>query len=402
VYPRVTGVGTRRLRATIALAILPAAFAWYVEFERTQRALVRVLGATVAAPVAQQATLATSASLSTEELLLRFGQLYGAVFVYFLLAGLACLLVASYARRASYPEFYLVSQYVVGGALAAAFLGVYLIASNPVRISRYLIFASAAIVAVVIGSRLLSDRPAALAVSARTAADDERSPVRPPDRGAHTDGGRDVESARDRSRSRPHTAPGRAALAVVLAAAIVLAAVVGAFAVYQPNKHLTSTEVEGAEFTLRFHDGETAVRSFGLSLKTQWFVLGERVEEHPGPVFDGAPDTTLQPRLGYTSNETAADSFGRSYLVTQAYDTTWHTATYYTPAQQAERFYYGEDDVARLAADRTADRLYTNGGFDLWAVRDRTDDPRTPGAASSNPVGPGDDAGAGASADADR
>jgi len=384
-YPYVTGVGTRRLRATVALALVPAAFVWYLGFDRTQSVLVRVLGASAAAPVAQQATLATSASLSTEELLVRFGQLYGAVFVYFLLAGLACLLVVATLRRASYPEFYLVVQYAVGGGLAAAFLVVYLIASDPVRISRYLICFSAVVLAVVAGSRLLPDRPAALVVDrdpepvgrSRTGAGNGDGPGRSGRRsdrtadgalGARTDGGSDAGKLRP-NRSRPVTSGGRVALALVLASAIVLAAVVGAFAVYQPNKHLTHAEVEGAEFALVYHDGETPVRSFGLTLKTQWFVLGERAEEYPRPVYDNEPDTLLAPRLGYGTNGTAAASFGRSYLVTQAYDTTWHTADYYTPAQQAERFYYGEADVARLTADRTVDRVYTNGGFDLWAVR---------------------------------
>jgi hypothetical protein len=352
-YPLVTGVATRRLRTTVALAVAPAAFAWYLSFGRTQAALVRVAGASVAAPAATQLGRAESASLSTTELAVRFGQLYGPVFVYFLVAGCCCLVVVLAVRRASYPELHLVGQYAVGAGLAVTFLAVYLIASDPLRVSRYLVFVATVIVAVVAGGRLLPTLPPALAVG---------RPVRRADAAV---GSRTRAPAR---RRRPRTAGGRAALAVVLAAAIVAAAVVGAFAVYEPNRHLTHAEAAGADFALVYADGGTPVRSFGLTMKTQWYVLGERNPEYPRPVFDEGRDGYLPPNLGYDGPETAVDALGRSYVVTQAFDTTWHTAVYYTPAQRAERVHYTDADLARLDADRTADRLYTNGGFDLWSV----------------------------------
>lgn len=387
-YRRVTGRAVRRLRLTVALAIVPVGFVWYAGFERTQNALVRVLASTSVAPVGRQVDIVAGADLSTLEILRRFVELYGAQFVYFLSAGVCVVAVAWWLlrrRSVPYADAYAAVQYGVGGALAATFMLVYLIAFNPIRVSRYLVVGSMLVVAVVYGRRLLSvpSEPTTASVRAGPVppgtgtVDDPTRGRRPPRRGphaVHTDGGRAGTSAgagaatpASGRRGRSGTvSPRRAPAAILLVALVVAAAGLGAFTAYQPNKHLTYGEEAGSAFTLQYGDG-TTVRAHALTLKHQLYVLGDRGEEYPRAVF-GTTDRHAIERGLVAPGDTALDTYGPTYIATSSYDLGWHTAVYYTPAQQAARVVYTEADLARLAADPTVDLVYANDAYQLWRV----------------------------------
>jgi hypothetical protein len=395
VYARATGRGVRRLRVSVALALVPTAFVWYTGFERTQNALVRILAASSVAPVGRQADIVAGAELSTTEIAMRFVQLYGAQFLYFGLGGLCVLAVGWWLirrRDVGYVDAYVAGQYVVGGGLAVMFMLVYLIAFNPIRVSRYLVLGSLLVVAVVYGRRLTgsavgrpADRETSVSVSragpganrypgsssetrhVRTdgGSAGSQEPANPePDRSGPGSGSTSWRTKPGRSQSSP--SPWRGVATVVLAVTIVTAGCLGAFTAYQPNKHMTYGEQAGTEFTLRYGDG-TPVRALALSLKHQLYVLGDRGEEYPRAVFGTDRRHAIEPGL-VPSNATAVDTYGRSYLATSTYDTGWHTAEYYTPAQQAARVVYTEQDLTRLAADPTTNRVYSNDAYDLYLI----------------------------------
>ena len=316
----------RRIRPLLALVAVCIGFTWYIDFGRTQNAIEKIASEKQSA-AATKIDSAGEAALSTVDIAIRFVQLYGFVFVYFAIAGVFCLVVLYrlYRRQHEYREVFGVYQLVVGFLIATSSLVVFLSSQSPLRVSRYMI------VMATIAAALLVHR---VAVSIRS---------------------KNVQQL----------------VALALGAAIVFAALLGAFAAYQPNKHMTRAEYEGAEFMAEYPDDGLPVRSFDLTRKMYLYVTrGTGIDPYP-PAY--SPNQyPLAPRLGYDENATAAQSFGRSYLVTQAYDTEQYTATYFTEAQQREHFFYGEADVTKMRHDPTVHKLYSNGGFTGWYVTYRS------------------------------
>ena len=312
----------RGLSPRLALAIPPVSFVWLINFRKMRDAVQRVAAST-SGPSAAGAELgqAASASFTPLQLLTRFVHVYGAVFIYLVVGGLfaAYVLVRVLKRKARYAESLTAAHFGAGFGIAAAFLVAQLIAKGPIRVSRYMILMATLLVGILL--------------------------VR------WVDGGRRV-------------------LPVVLAGLVVVAAVLGASAAYEPNKHLTYSEYEGAQFVTSTTDESIPVRSQATSNKMEEFVLGSN---HPMlwpktlTVGSGLP-----PRLGYGENETAAETFGHAYVVTKAYDTEYYTASYFTEDQQRRLFLYNESHLKRLRQDPTVSKIYENGGYAVWLVEERT------------------------------
>jgi uncharacterized membrane protein YdcZ (DUF606 family) len=266
------------------------------------------------------------------QLALRFFQKYGVVFIVLAIGGIYALVVLYWVRRheAAYPERYATIQYVIGGAITVAFLMIYLLAFDPIRVARYQILA-----AVLLCGLML----AAMSTSVRSW--DE---------------------------SRGLLTKTRVCIGVTIC--LIAASFLGTFAgtTYWPNEHMTRAEYQGAEFVLSHNDPNVRVRALSLHTKMQWYVTGNRSEPGEPPVFQSGPGYGLPPRLGYDENRTAARTFGRAYVVTQAYDTTYYRASYYTPEQRRDLFVYGESALHHLRNDITVDRVYANGGFTVWNV----------------------------------
>lgn len=315
----------RKLRPLLAVIALCVGVTWYINFGRTQHAIIKVVVGEKSA-AATQVNKASEAALSTIDLLRRFVQLYGAVFIYLSIAGLFSLVILYRIsqHRHRYSETYGLYQFSIGFLIAVTFLLTFLSSKNPIRVSRYMILMAVVLIALLL-----------YRVTVRT--------------GRY-----------------------RRLVTVLLGSSIVVAAILGAFATYQPNKHMTQAEYEGAEFMAEYPNDALPVRSYDLTRKTYLYVTrGTDIDPYPPAYRDTDPAYWLFPRLGYDNNSTAIQSYGRSYLVTQEYDTEQHTATYFTEAQQREHFFYGEADVARLHRDPTAHEIYSNGGFRGWYVTSR-------------------------------
>jgi hypothetical protein len=303
---------------------------WLKGFHQTEVVINDLLGGETSATVVQaQTTLAAEAGLSLPVLLARVVQKYGAVLLYLALAGLFVFLILNRLRQreSNYTSLFVAVQATIGVGLAMLLINFDLIERNPIRVSRY-----ATVMAVVAVGLLLYQANANL----------ERY---------------------------------RTAVTTGLIAVIVLAVVLGSFGglTYEPNKQMTHAEHQGAEFTLENHDTEDPVRSSSLTIKTQLYLSGERRQAGQAPAF--LAERTghgLPPGIGYGENQTVSQTFeSRTYIVTQDYDLRFDEASYFTPEQRRELGVYEERHLQRLGEDRTANKLYANGGFDLWKVADR-------------------------------
>jgi len=325
VYQRLTGRRVRKLSPTLAFILAPAIYVWYINFRETQSSIEQIAEAWLSGgstPGEAAGDAAAAAPLSLVELLTRFVELYGMVLVYLAVAGVFALAVlwTAYTRRLRYEEAYATAQFGVGFAIAVTFFAVYLIEFEPIRVARYMILMGVVLVALAF---------------------------------VRTDAWR----------------PRRRHVAVaVLGCGIVAATVLGANAAYWPNEQLTDAEYEGSAFVLSNTQKEVPIRSYAIAHKMEWYVRGSVHPDLWPPNFvTGLPDG-----LGYdATNTTAASIYGQTYLVTQDFDREFYTDPYFTRDQQRELLVYDRADIDRMNRDPTVVRLYDNGGFEAWYVRER-------------------------------
>lgn len=308
---------------------------WYIPFERTQRAVASVVASfdggqeTLAA---DQVQAAQAVEFTLLELAQRLVVKYGVVFIFLGVAGLYALsvLYRLYREDAWYPEVFATSQYIIGGILTVVFLTIYLIAFDPVRVSRYLILGAVLLFALLLVRACVSWQR-----SSESALLSRRRLVLP-----------------------------------VLILCVITAAVLGSYAgtTYWPNKQMTHAEYHGSEFVVTHSDPSVRVHGHSLHVKMQWFITGTRSQPGNPPVLRSGANHSVPKHLGYDTNRTAGRTFGRANVVTQAYDVEHSRATYFTPEQQRRLFVYGEDALGQLERDTTAGRVYTNGEFTVWNV----------------------------------
>jgi len=323
-YQWLTGERVRKVRPTLAVVVAASTFVWYINFRETQTSIAQVVDAWLSggdSPAEAVAGEASSVPLTATELLMRFTELYGMVFVYLVVAGLFGLAVVYWALRRDgrlrYDEAFATMQFSVGFALAIGFFFVYLIEFEPLRVARYLV-----IMAVFLFALLA------------------------------------VRTERWRPRRR------QAAL-VVLGGCVVFAAVVGAYGAYWPNTQMTDAEYEGSEFVLTNGYQDVPVRTYSIGHKMEWYVRGSTSPLLWPPNLE----TSLQRNFGYDErNTTARRIYGRSYLAVHTFDREFYTDSYFTAAQRRELIPYRAEDVSRLNRDPTTNRIYDNGGFETYYV----------------------------------
>lgn len=272
---------------------------------------------------AGQLSDAAEVSFTAWQLAKQFVSLYGAIFVFLIAAGLIALRVAYdlYRGRADYAETFLSYQFGAGFFVSVMFLAVYFIASNPVRIARYMITMAVLLVGVYL------------------------------------------------ARSLTNPSGRRRVVAAVLVVGVVASALLGAGAAYRANYQMTDTEYQGSEFLVNHFDPSLRVRSLATATKMQAYVL--RPDYLDGTAFQVAGSAyDLSPALGYDENRTAAESFGPSYLVTKQYDLEFYQSNTFNADQREAVFLYDESHVRRLTRDPTVGKVYTNGGFEVWLVTD--------------------------------
>jgi hypothetical protein len=343
VYARVHEGSLRRSRPTVAYVVFPIAFEWYFDFYQIQRSIREIVTQTrrVSAGAAEVGQ-ANEVALSMQQIAIRFVQLYGTAFIYLLITGLFCLVILGriVRQRDTYAESYLMGQFAIGFGISVTFLTVPLIISDPIRVSRYMLVMAVVLVALLL-HRSINNRGYA-----------------------------------------------RRFVPVLIGGAVVSAAILGAFAAYIPNKHMTQAEYEGAEFMLERYNEELPIRALDVTDNMQQYVTPTGLVDYTTrPFNNNESEYSLASHLGYETNDTAGRSFGHTYLITQQYDTEFYTAEYFTESQQEAQFVYHETDVLRMRRDPTINKVYENGGFKGWYVPER---PERQGNLSSRRVPPFD------------
>ncbi|UPV76644.1 hypothetical protein M0R89_19115 (plasmid) [Halorussus limi] len=317
-----------KISLNLGIVGLLSLLSWYMTFTTFEWAVRSVAYGLLkghVSPGEAEFSQAVEASLTVPQLVIRFVQIYGAVFVYLSIGGAFALylIYRVVTAKQSYLYTYLSLQFFVGFGLAGVFLNVYLIAFSPIRVSRYMI-----VLAVVLVALLL---------------------YRCTDTNAQ--------------------------LVPAIVSIIIIATLLGAGTVYGPNKHLTHKEYQGAEFVLRHHNETVPIRSFSISYKMEEFVFGT---DHPNAnrkSFSVKDKRYSLPRhLGYgrKPNESTARSLGPGYLVTKQFDRKFHKAKYFTERQQRAFFHHNKTHIRRLSTEPTVMKIYENGGFEAWYVTNKT------------------------------
>ncbi|EMA27166.1 hypothetical protein [Haloarcula japonica] len=319
VYGRLSLTNVRSLSPRLGVAFLPLLFAWLTKFGQTQQAIANVINSqNEATPAAEELQKAGSVEFSPVQLAEKFVTLYGSTTIYFAIAGVVSLVTLYWFlwRGPRYDWGLGTTHFTAGIAIAGTFLLGNLIVKGIIRANRYSLLFAAVLVALAL-----------------------------------------VHSASEQ----------RSGITVVLAILMITSAVLAAGAAYEPNKHMTYAEYDGTQYMVNHYEQGVPIHAMDTSHKMQAFVVGkDSPRYYPADIN---LNNNIPRNLGYFGADvTAADTFGRSYVMTKTYDTEQHTAPYFTEQQQEYLFRYGEDSLARFHNDPTANKVYTNGGFSGWSV----------------------------------
>jgi len=319
VFNRLSLSDVRTLSPRLGVAFLPLLFAWLTKFGQTRQAIGQVINSQDdATPAATELQQAGSVDFSPVQLLEKFVTLYGTATIYFTIAGAVTVVTLYWFlwRGPRYDWGLGTTHFTAGVAIAGTFLLGNLIVKGIIRANRYSLLFAAVLVALAL-----------------------------------------VHSASEQ----------RSGVTVVLAILMITSAILAAGAAYGPNKHMTYAEYDGTQHMATHYEQGVPIHAMDTSHKMQAFVLGkDSPRYYPADI---EVNNNIPRNLGYISADTtAADTFGRSYMMTKTYDIKQHTASYYTEQQQEYLFRYGEDSLARLHNDPTANKVYTNGGFSGWSV----------------------------------
>lgn len=319
-YSRLFDSSTNVLSPRLGLAIPPVLFAWLINFRLTSDTILRVYTSYALESGEQtpaQSTAAETAVLSTVEVIMRAFQVFGSIGLLMGIGGLVGIWVLYRlvrTRELPYVEGYTTIQFSVGFGIFVIVMTGFLIVGEPVRVSRYML-----LMATLSAGALLV---------------------------------RQLEWSQT-------VAP------ALLVACLITAGILGANAAYEPNEHLTDAEYEGTKFMVEFQNSEQ-VRAFTMTNKMEAYVLGSGDPQLYPETYTST--TTLPPELGYGQNESAAETFGRSYVSTKTYDREFHRAEYFTAKQQQRMFLYNETHLQMLHNDQSANKIFANSGFESWRV----------------------------------
>lgn len=319
VHDRISADSLPTLSPRLAAIFPMLLFAWIINFRQFRVAIDDLVspdwGPSPGAGTTQEAT---EVSFTLLELLTKFVTLYGTVALYGLTAGVISLFVVKrlLAGEVNYEFGFGTAQVATGVGIAAVFVFNSLILGNIIRASRYALLFAVVLVALGLLSRMVR--------------------------------GDEFGTA-------------------VLVLVVVSTAVVGVNATYEPNRHLTYSEYDGTEYLLT-NAPESEIHNWKTDDRMSEYVLGTNDPTLYPPQMRS--ENSVPDELGYqTEDTTAADTFGDVVVVIKTYDMEQHSASYYTEDQQEFLFQYDERSVERMHSDATANKVYTNGGFEGWDVR---------------------------------
>lgn len=306
--------------------------AWYLEAHGFTTKLVSAILSILhtSAGAASKASEAGGSTYTLRQLVARYFVLdFGAALLYISLAGFVALYLCRrfWRREADEHEVTLVGYYGAGLLLAVTMLAFNLVVASVYRMNQVTLLAS--ILLVGYGIRKLTT-----------------------------------------ATSHPYA---QAAVRSVVLLSVVSTVVLAPFMIYDEERHVVETEMAGAEHHLVHRAPTLTTKSMSMSHQLSMFVLGEhRVPNWRQWAFvRHRPENQLPSHLGYGTNQTVGALFEeRGYVVTKARDRIWYRNQ--PPNRWSSIRYLRESDVQRLQSDPTAERVYSNGEFSTWYVRNTT------------------------------
>lgn len=313
----------------VGVFLIPHAI-WYLTQPRFKNIFAAVVSAFVEASVgaASKAEVATEASYTTRQLLFRFIIFdYGPLLLYLIAAGL--ILAATFYLRFQRGEpitdtdALMVTIYASGLALAVLMLSINLVINNPYRMNQITLLSAILIIGIGLYRLLDSDSVDGFRIAC---------------------GG---------------------GLILVVTAALVLSP----FTVYDEEKHIIETEMAGADAHLQYRNPDIPTRAMVMSHHLSVFLEGKE----SSPIWTewafavNSPQHQLPSHAGYDTNSSATALFkNHGYIITKTRDAEWiHNQP---PNRRPSVRYLTSTDLAQLNGDKSAMRVYDNGGFITWQV----------------------------------
>jgi len=311
-----------------------AFFSWALRFSTVVESLLRSLefifiGADIESPAERGVEAAATSGLRFHEIVIRFIESYGVIWVYAILAGLIGIwsfkeFVLS-KKEINYSTFLFSVLLIAGIIYGLASLLTRAVAHEIVRLSKIVIMISTFIIVAYLNRSM-----------------DE------------------IKKSHQSKKRKP-----KMVLTSIVVFIVLLSLIISFFGVYSPNDHLTYSEREGTEWFIDYSNTDKETIQEGMHFRTFWYLKGtynQSIER--GELFDGEQHPK---HLGYNENETIRESIGNeTYMITKEYDYNWYKEL--ETHQLEYTNYYTEDDLERLNEDPTASKIYCNGGFTTWKM----------------------------------
>jgi len=131
------------------------------------------------------------------------------------------------------------------------------------------------------------------------------------------------------------------------------------------NKQLSHTEHRGLNWHLNTRNESIELHAVGLDLRKYeiYFYGRHDYRNHLGEYSEDPIST----RFGYEENETVYDSLGgRGYMITNDFNRVSYLRFPEEVHDQTLR--YLEEDFERIEEDPTANKIYQNGGQEVWMI----------------------------------
>ena len=329
--------GANRIVPLVFLGVL--FLSWYFSYEATfEKLRLQIIGFLLSSrstSVGRNTNALSETARTTEQILWWMLNTWGPIFLFAAIGGVASLVFLWRFYRGQWRSYEIEMTAAFGAGLAFATVNLFVLnlVNEPIRLSRLMALISVFLTGFFLHYLILGS-------------------------------GLDWEQSRLRQ-----------LMAVLLMALVLFSIPVGVMNAYPPNVHLSRSEAEGTEWLLQradFNDYE--LYTLGQSIKITYYHYNRTVESRYDEVFSEDPliDQGQFPKhLGYPENKSVTTTFSDlpAYLTTKTYDMEYFDV--YPKTQQKNQFsYYTKRDINRLQNDTAAAKIYGNGGYSTWIIKD--------------------------------
>lgn len=339
IYTKHTKQAIPQYSFNIFLILTVSFFTWYLNFFKTLKHFSKIInvffyGIEHETISEYQLEAVATSGLNFSQVIIRFIELYGPIFIYVVFAIILSLLIfkKSLKRNVNFPEFYLMIQFGVGFIIAITFFFIYSTEFNPIRLSRTMILFATMLIGLSL-SNIISN------FKIKYSNNDLRK----------------LKSVNFK--------------VFIIVLLILLSTALSINNVYRPNNHLTYSERDGTEWFLDNGNISIDCISFGMSYKMVYYLKGMEQSKNLMKVFQWENEKLQTPKhIGYDKNKTVGQTFSNRsvYMITKAYDINYYKTCYLNQWKYLD--YYTSMDVEKLEQDISTDNIYDNGEYKVWTV----------------------------------